>query len=632
MSRGIFTQYSTVDKSGSGAKETKYPDWKDGQANLMTYLDALNLSQPILQCQYELRMSRWPRTIFFAKNISIPGITSNYLELYHAGYTFQIVANPKYETTELSFTILADKEGFHYYDWRNMVLQSGHPLVAGDTKGMIGEGEDILDVRIRNTPNDITHHHWIIHNFKPITIGEVELTQDGGSFVEFEVTGVFSHIDYDCGMNLAPEPPPPPPTEESTQDSGSQGGNGNNQNGGNGGNQDNSSQGGGGGSGGGGNESSESELEQEQDEWTDEDEQLWNELFGTDDYGNEYDYDYMNDLFEYGWKDGQSDIVTHQMESFDNGENGTIDTELTIDTSFDREYPISPDEQDNYNMLHEMISDQVNQFHEFCETASKIAEDPNYNPNKETVTLTNTQQEQTNKILIDNPDDQKVYQMLKDNPDNPNMRKDVESYFKEQFPGIGDDMLQFRIDSSMNLAKQAYDQEMNDSSPIESIVSKETVSCVPSSEEQKTTIAEGFQTSVSNIKTSVDSYLQSSSTTSQVTANSRTIINEVFTQEGVNNGKLKELCDRTGTQYNGLQTNLSTLLGNVARIQTKDSPNSGAARMAVRSAEMLGMGAMVKRPDLHPEIKSATSYSTTTTDASGKTTTVTHTTGVYTEP
>lgn len=152
-------------------------------------------------------MSRWPRTIFFAKNISIPGITSNYLELYHAGYTFQIVANPKYETTELSFTILADKEGFHYYDWRNMVLQSGHQLVAGDTKGMIGEGEDILDVRIRNTPNDITHHHWIIHNFKPITIGEVELTQDSGSFVEFEVTGVFSHIDYDCGMNLAPEPP-----------------------------------------------------------------------------------------------------------------------------------------------------------------------------------------------------------------------------------------------------------------------------------------------------------------------------------------------------------------------------------------------------------------------------------------
>ena len=52
-------------------------------------------------------------------------------------------------------TIIADKEGYHYYDWRNMVLQSGHPLIAGDPRSMIGKTESdtnevYLDVRLRN--------------------------------------------------------------------------------------------------------------------------------------------------------------------------------------------------------------------------------------------------------------------------------------------------------------------------------------------------------------------------------------------------------------------------------------------------------------------------------------------------
>lgn len=61
--------------------------------------------------------------------------------------------------------------------------------------------EDILEVRLRNCPEDQTHHHWIIHNFHPIKIGDIELSHDSSGFVEFELTGTFTHIDYDCGHN-----------------------------------------------------------------------------------------------------------------------------------------------------------------------------------------------------------------------------------------------------------------------------------------------------------------------------------------------------------------------------------------------------------------------------------------------
>lgn len=145
-------------------------------------------------------MSRWPRSIFFAKSITVPGVAVNTVELNHCGFTIQIPTHPKYETQEITISILGDKEGYHYQDFRNMVFQSGHPLIAGDTMSTIGDGtDDHLDVRLRNSPDDVTHHHWIIHNFRPIKIGDVELSQDSSSFVEFQVTGTFTHIDYDCG-------------------------------------------------------------------------------------------------------------------------------------------------------------------------------------------------------------------------------------------------------------------------------------------------------------------------------------------------------------------------------------------------------------------------------------------------
>ena len=164
--------------------------------------------------------SRWPRTIFFAKNITIPGISVNTLDISHAGFTIKIPTHVTYETTEVTINIIADKEGFHYYDLRNMVLQTGHPLVAGDPKATIGNpyglspDEDTLEVRLRNRPEDETHHHWILHNFHPTGIGDLELTQDGASFVEFELKGTITHVTYDCGKQLPEQQTPIQQQEE----------------------------------------------------------------------------------------------------------------------------------------------------------------------------------------------------------------------------------------------------------------------------------------------------------------------------------------------------------------------------------------------------------------------------------
>ena len=195
--------YGLADKG----QEKQYSSWKDGKPDLFTFLTALNQTQPISQSQFELRWSRWPRTIFFAKNITIPGVSVNTIEINHAGFTIQIPTHVTYENTDITLRIIADKEGFHYYDMRSMVMQTGHPLVAGDTRSTIGNqfginvDEDILDIRLRNKPTDGTHHHWIVHNFRPIGIGEIELSHDSGSFVEFDLNGTFTHISYDCGRD-----------------------------------------------------------------------------------------------------------------------------------------------------------------------------------------------------------------------------------------------------------------------------------------------------------------------------------------------------------------------------------------------------------------------------------------------
>ena len=84
--------------------------------------------------------------------------------------------------------------------------------MAGDPRATIGNNfkispdEDTIEVRLRNSTEDSVHHHWVIHNFHPTKIGDIDLSHDSSSFVEFEVTGTFTHIDYDCGHNDPPNP------------------------------------------------------------------------------------------------------------------------------------------------------------------------------------------------------------------------------------------------------------------------------------------------------------------------------------------------------------------------------------------------------------------------------------------
>lgn len=201
--------YTNVDKSGRGPLWTKYPNYNDlekTKPNLVTYIGAINLSQPISGCQYELVFSRWPRTVFFAKTVTVPGVKAATLDLNHGGFTIAISTHVMYETYEITLKILADKEGYHYYDLRNMVLEAGHPLIAGDPKSMISSkemisDEDILDIRLRNGPGDDPHHHWIVHNFRPTSIGDIDLDVGSSSFIEFDLTGTFTHITYDCGWS-----------------------------------------------------------------------------------------------------------------------------------------------------------------------------------------------------------------------------------------------------------------------------------------------------------------------------------------------------------------------------------------------------------------------------------------------
>lgn len=218
--RKEFLFYNIVERGS----DQKYPGWVDARPNLHTYLDAINLSQPIIGSQFEIVWSRWPRTLFFAKNITIPGVSVNTIDVNHAGFNIAIPTHVTYENTEISMNIIADKEGFHYYDLRNMVLQSGHPLVAGDPRATIGgvygvsNTEDVIEVRLRNTPDDATHHHWIIHNFHPTGIGDMELSVDGSAFMEFELKGTFTHITYDCGSGGLVDNSPDYDKEKKTPD------------------------------------------------------------------------------------------------------------------------------------------------------------------------------------------------------------------------------------------------------------------------------------------------------------------------------------------------------------------------------------------------------------------------------
>ena len=55
-------------------------------------------------------------------------------------------------------------------------------------------------ISLRNHSWDDPHHYWVIHNFHPTSLGDLDLSTDGSAFVEFQLTGTFTHISYYCGV------------------------------------------------------------------------------------------------------------------------------------------------------------------------------------------------------------------------------------------------------------------------------------------------------------------------------------------------------------------------------------------------------------------------------------------------
>ena len=71
---------------------------------------------------------------------------------------------------------------------------------------------------MRNQPTDKIYHHWTICNFRPTGLGDLELGHEDESFAEFEVTGTFTHIFYDCGIGFDEIPINTRPTEQDEKD------------------------------------------------------------------------------------------------------------------------------------------------------------------------------------------------------------------------------------------------------------------------------------------------------------------------------------------------------------------------------------------------------------------------------
>ena len=172
---------------------------QDGKPALGTALELFNQHPPIVAAQFEIWYNKWPKAKWVAQGITIPEIKSNTADISFAGFSIPIIVNTTYGDYELSMDILADEHGLYYEQWRSLVIEysqdanKGRPILDADANH---QGKHYIVVRLINQPNQSREHCWRIHNFKPTSVGEVEMGQDNDSFVTFPVTGVFTHISY----------------------------------------------------------------------------------------------------------------------------------------------------------------------------------------------------------------------------------------------------------------------------------------------------------------------------------------------------------------------------------------------------------------------------------------------------
>lgn len=188
-------------------------------SNLKTALDVLNNNPPIVGSSFEIWYNRWPQAKWMAQGITAPGLKTNTVDIHFSGFHVPVIINTTYDETELSMDILADENGVYYNQWRQLVIEyssdpfKGRPILDdftmvngvqtggyGSERTEIGyqkRGKSYIVAKLWN-PVELktTGHCWRFHNFKPTSIGEIEMSHDSSDLTTFTVTGVFTHISY----------------------------------------------------------------------------------------------------------------------------------------------------------------------------------------------------------------------------------------------------------------------------------------------------------------------------------------------------------------------------------------------------------------------------------------------------
>ena len=180
----------------------------NANSTLKTALDVLNNNPPIIGSSFEIWYNRWPQAKWVAQGITAPGLKTNTVEINFAGFHVPVIINTTYDETELSMDILADEDGVYYKQWRQLVIEyssdpfKGRPILNDrkseqTTVGTQIRGQSYIVAKLWNpTELKATGHCWRFHNFKPTSIGEIEMGHDSSDLTTFTVTGVFTHISY----------------------------------------------------------------------------------------------------------------------------------------------------------------------------------------------------------------------------------------------------------------------------------------------------------------------------------------------------------------------------------------------------------------------------------------------------
>ena len=148
--------------------------------------------------------SQFPRTRWFAQDISVPGVTNKTLDLYYNGLETKLITNTVYNSTEVSMTILDDELAVGYAWWRGATISYGQNGMKGrpildavePNEDGVYQGASYLLVKLVNDPASSSQHIWRLHNFKPTKVDDIQLSFENSKLVTFGVTGTFTHITF----------------------------------------------------------------------------------------------------------------------------------------------------------------------------------------------------------------------------------------------------------------------------------------------------------------------------------------------------------------------------------------------------------------------------------------------------